>query len=98
MKAYVSLFCAAFALSAAGCTQAQLDASVTVSTNVLKIVERIGQDIVTIDCQNAALIQVIAKDAGAAARVQNILNANAQIAKDACPSLTGSPAVQVTVP
>jgi hypothetical protein len=77
-----------------GCqtTLSQYTAAVTATTALAK---QVGQDIVTFDCANASLIYVIAKDANASARVQATLSKNAQIAKDACPSLTGSPAIVV---
>lgn len=62
------------------------------TTNVVKA---IGQDIVAIDCKYGALVEVIAKDAGAAQRVQNALAKNTKVINDACPMLVGSPPVQV---
>lgn len=51
------------------------------------VLKQIGNDIVTFDCANADLLYVIAKDAGAASRVQSALGKNAQIAKDTCPAM-----------
>ncbi len=85
----------ALAASLAGCSAAQVvsyTAALNATSNVLK---EIGHDLVAIDCASAGLIQVIAKDAGAAQRVQNVIDRNAKIAIDACPALTGKPAVQV---
>lgn len=68
------------------------------NTNVATVTtaaKAIGQDIVQFDCSNAGLIYVTAKDANAQARVQAALAKNAQIAKDACPSLTGNASVVV---
>ena len=79
-------------LALAGCDLSGYTAAVTATTTFVKAV---GTDIVTFDCGNASLIYVIAKDANASARVQATLSKNAQIAKDACPALTGNPAVVV---
>lgn len=82
-------------LPVAACSPSQLTsytAALNATGNVLK---QVGADLVAIDCQSANLISVVAKDANAAARVQAALAKNAQIAKDACPALTGAPAVQV---
>jgi hypothetical protein len=59
------------------------------------LIKQIGTDVVVFDCANAALIQIIAKDVNAAARVQATLAKNAKLATDACPALTGSPAIAV---
>lgn len=71
---------------------AQTNTNVATATAAVKAV---GQDIVTFDCSNAALIYVIAKDANAQVRVQAALAKNAQIAKDACPALGVTPSVVV---
>lgn len=56
---------------------------------------QIGKDAVVIDCNDANLAYVIAKDANAQSRVQTFLAINAQIVKDACPALL--PAGQIIV-
>ena len=81
----------------AGCSGTQLTQYTQALTATGNVLKQIGTDIVAIDCASAALISVVAKDANAAARVQATLAKNAQIARDACPVLTGSPAVQVVV-
>jgi hypothetical protein len=87
-----------FALPAVlgGCvTSAQLSSYTSAVNATTTLFKQVGQDIVTFDCANANLIYVIAKDANASARVQATLAKNAQIAKDACPLLTGNPAIVV---
>ncbi len=81
--------------SLGACSQTQLTSYTVALTATGNVLKQIGQDVVAIDCASASLVQVIAKDAGAAARVQASLARNAAIARDACPSLTGAPAVQV---
>lgn len=84
------------AASLSGClTTAQVNAYTAALVATGNVLKQIGADVVAIDCASASLISVVAKDANAAARVQAALAKNAQIAKDACPALTGAPAVQV---
>jgi hypothetical protein len=80
------------AVALGGCDLSGYTAAVTATTTLVK---QVGVDIVTFDCANADLIYVIAKDANASARVQATLAKNAQIAKDACPAITGNPPVVV---
>ncbi len=84
-------------LSLAGCTQAQLDRYTGAALATASVLKTIGKDIVAFDCANADLIYVIAKDAGAKGRVVDALDRNRSIAADACPALTGSPAIVVQV-
>ena len=91
------LLSTAFVAALAGCSGTQLTQYTQALTATGNVLKQIGTDIVAIDCASAALISVVAKDANAAARVQATLAKNAQIARDACPALTGSPAVQVVV-
>jgi maleate cis-trans isomerase len=96
-KIFAALGCIGFGVS--GCSSATFQkdlASITGAANaVAPIVKSIGADVVAIECSSASLVSVVAKDAGAAARVQKALAANAKVATDACPLLTGSPAVVV---
>ena len=86
---------AAFPLS--GClTTAQVNSYTEAVRATTNLVVQIGKDVVAFNCANADVIRVIAKDAGAAARVQNALDRNAKIAADTCPLLAGKPAVVVS--
>jgi antitoxin component HigA of HigAB toxin-antitoxin module len=80
----------AASLSLTGCSAAQLAQYTGAAVATASVLKQIGQDIVTFDCANADLIYVIAKDAGASSRVQNVLAANRQIAIDACPALNAT--------
>lgn len=84
----------AFTLS--GClTTAQVTSYTEAVKATTNLVVQIGKDIVAFNCANADIIRVIAKDAGAASRVQSALDKNAKIAADTCPLLAGKPAVVV---
>ena len=89
------LYTLGLAAALTGCSTSQLTLYGQDLVATGAILKQIGTDVVAIDCASAALISVVAKDANAAARVQATLAKNAQIARDACPALTGSPAVQV---
>ena len=79
----------------AGCSASQLTQYTSAAVATTAVLKQIGTDIVTFDCANADLIYVIAKDAGASSRVQTALAKNDQIAKDACPAITGTPSIVV---
>ena len=92
----LALIAALPALGALGaCSGTQLTSYSQALVATGGVLKQVGQDVVAVDCGAAALISVVAMDVNAAARVQAALAKNAQIARDACPALTGSPAVQV---
>jgi hypothetical protein len=83
---------AALSIALGGCDLSGYTAAVNATATLAK---QVGADIVTFNCANADLIYVIAKDANASARVQATLAKNSQIAKDACPALTGNASIIV---
>lgn len=86
----------ALALALGGClTTAQVQSYTAAVQATGVLLKQIGRDVVVFDCQNAALIEVIAKDVNAAARVQATLAKNAQLAADVCPAIAGTAAVKV---
>jgi maleate cis-trans isomerase len=84
------------ASSLAACSTVSIQKYTEAANATASVLRQIGADIVAFDCANASLIYVIAQDAGASSRVQSALAKNQQIAYDACPLLSGNPAIVVT--
>ncbi len=79
----------------AACTSAQLANYTNAANATAGVLKQIGTDVARIDCQYGDLIRVVANDIGAAQRVRAVLAKNSSLIKDACPAITGSPAVTV---
>jgi len=92
----VALLCALPLVGAiAGCSQTQLASYTKAAQATSGVLLQVGGDLARFDCQYGALIQVVAQDVNAARRVQAALQKNASLIHDACPALTGTPAVSV---
>ena len=79
----------------AGCSQTQLSTYTAAATATSTVLKQIGGDVVSFDCRYGALIQAVAQDANAAARVQAALAHNAKLTKDACPAAPSTAVVNV---
>lgn len=71
----------------AGCSASQLEGYAQVASTSAGVLKAIGADVARIDCQYSDLINVVADDLGAAARVRATLAKNASLLKDICPNV-----------
>jgi hypothetical protein len=94
-KAMAVLCALPIVAAAAACSPTQLNNYTNAANATAGVLKQIGVDAVRFDCQYGDLIRVVARDAGAARRVQATLDRNAGLVHDACPALTGTPAVNV---
>ena len=94
-KALAVVFALPLIGALAACTSAQLTTYTSAAAATAGVLKQVGSDLARIDCQYGDLIRVVASDVGAAQRVRAALTKNASLIKDACPLLTGTPAVTV---
>ena len=74
----------------AGCSASQLAGYAQAASTSAGVLKAIGADVARIDCQYGDLINVVANDLGAAARVRATLAKNANLLKDICPNVAAA--------